>query len=675
MKKFIKIGILCLILGGILEIGLFNFRTWESINYKSTDLTNEVNVHGFKNTNGVYSGKYDKDNYIEIKSINKKVKNIKLDIKFDDVHKYLNYTMSFKDEANKYYKEMPGRILYPSIEKSKYVTLKLSGKTKSIKIRLDNPKYTFYDFGDSISFKINSISINEKIPFDISYTRLLLVSLVIFILYCIRPKSEFYKYKLDFKNKYQIGIILAVFVMIALSFFYIADINPHFKNPGKGSNYDQYHDLTKALSKGQVYLDDKVSNKLKKMDNPYDTMARQKENVKHMWDRAYYKGKYYVYFGVVPVITTYLPIYLLTGKMMKDYLLIYIISFITTIGMFLFLKEIVKKYFKNISFLTFIVIFSWMCASLYPILEYPTLYNIPIVYALMFMYFGLYFFLSSIKEKDISKVRIFLGSLCMALIAGCRPQLLLSSFLAIPIFWDSIKQRKLFSKKSIWQTVLAIIPYVVVAILLMYYNKIRFGSIVDFGANYNLTGNDMTKRAFNFDRIGLGLFYLLFALPIIKPTFPFLGNGLFVTNYMGTTIAEINFGGLLTTNLLLFLGLFFYKFKDKLPKKLFYMSIVSVISFLVILIVDIEGAGIVPRYMTDFSWGLLIPSVFVILSIFNSGISKNAKKVIWSFILICVCINFLYIFVTMFNDYIFYEMINTNTEFYFKWYYLLQWWL
>ncbi len=46
-----------------------------------------------------------------------------------------------------------------------------------------------------------------------------------------------------------------------------------------------------------------------------------------------------------------------------------------------------------------------------------------------------------------------------------------------------------------------IAPYIVVCAGIMWYNKARFGSLFDFGANYNLTVNDMTKRGMAVGRI------------------------------------------------------------------------------------------------------------------------------------------------------------------------------
>lgn len=78
--------------------------------------------------------------------------------------------------------------------------------------------------------------------------------------------------------------------------------------------------------------------------------------------------------------------------------------------------------------------------------------------------------------------RLACGSLCMALVAGCRPQLLLLSFGALFLFWpDVFRRRTLFSKRSILQTAALCAPYIIVAAGIMYYNWVRFDSVFDFG--------------------------------------------------------------------------------------------------------------------------------------------------------------------------------------------------
>ena len=50
------------------------------------------------------------------------------------------------------------------------------------------------------------------------------------------------------------------------------------------------------------------------------------------WDHAYYKGKYYVYFGVVPAILFYLPYYVITGTHLHNHVLIFFLSLFFTAG-------------------------------------------------------------------------------------------------------------------------------------------------------------------------------------------------------------------------------------------------------------------------------------------------------------------------------------------------------
>ena len=73
--------------------------------------------------------------------------------------------------------------------------------------------------------------------------------------------------------------------------------------------------------------------------------------------------------------------------------------------------------------------------------------------------------------------------------------------LCLPIFWQRyLREKRLFTKRGITEAVAFVLPVVLVAIGLMWYNAARFGSPFDFGANYNLTSNDMTRRGFSVGR-------------------------------------------------------------------------------------------------------------------------------------------------------------------------------
>ena len=669
VQKIIKFFLLSLMISFFLEIFIFNFRTFQSLFYHQENLTDKITYNGIeKNSDNSFTVTDEENNYIEIENINQKINNIKLD--FDISKKYIEYIIYATDEANSEYLQLNNRYLYPSIEKSKYVKLNMYGNSSKIKIEFINK---------GVNIKIKDISINERVPFDISLIRLLLVFGIIFVFLIFRSKSEFYKYKVDFKNKYQIGIMIFWVLIISFVFGCIIYKNPTSRTYVK--HHQQYQELTESLLKGKVSLDIEPTKELLELENPYDYYLRTKieeETNKKIgqWDHAFYNGKYYVYFGIGPAIFGYLPYYVLFGKHITNYVIVLVISILTLIGMLLLLKEVTKRYFKNIPFLLFIIMYSFLASILLKIVSSPAIYIVPIAYALMFTFFGLYFMISSIKKDKISTPLIMVGSICMALVASCRPQFLVGSFLLIPIFWDSVfKDRTLFSKKSVKQTIAFIMPYIIVAGLLMFYNYIRFDSILEFGSNYQITNMDMAKRGFKLDRIGFAIFTLLFQLPILKATFPFIQNTLDLNNYMGDIKIGIMFGGILVTNLLLWLGIFSFKFKKYLSKTLYNFSCLAIVLALIVLIFDVEVSAIASRYVLDFSWLIFLPTIWVVFGLFNSNISKKVKEIILKVILVVLFIYFVYQFLLLLQDQFFNNLLNNAPNFYFKWYYMLQWWL
>lgn len=193
-------------------------------------------------------------------------------------------------------------------------------------------------------------------------------------------------------------------------------------------------------------------------------------------------------------------------------------------------------------------------------------------------------------------------------------------------------------------------PIILVAAGIMYYNYIRFGSIVDFGANYNLTTNDMTKRGFVFGRTGFGLFTYLLQPPNIVAQFPFITKSVLTTEYMGRTISEDMYGGLFANNVLLFSGpLFFIVNQELKSKKLYGITIISIISGLVISIADCQLAGILTRYYADFALFFFLAAVLVILTLLEKAYDRQSN-IVYGFTASVCLISLLYNVLFIFND-------------------------
>src|ERR1700677_361480 len=82
---------------------------------------------------------------------------------------------------------------------------------------------------------------------------------------------------------------------------------PEFGPPQR----DYYNLLVSGFRKGSLALDVAVPEALSKAENPWDPLKRPSDVGAH--DVSYFRGRYYIYFGVAPVVALFWPFRALTG--------------------------------------------------------------------------------------------------------------------------------------------------------------------------------------------------------------------------------------------------------------------------------------------------------------------------------------------------------------------------
>ena len=607
----------------ILETTLFNFRHYQSLNYQEQTLNHIKLDEKIKNNGGLLHVEETGNYTIELININKKVHNIYIDLE----NYYSNYipikmNLSYTDEANATYMPTPFFSVTKNINKSLFQKVHTSGISEKIALNIE--------LKDSNRYILNEIKINTTVPFEISPSHISIITFIVFLYFIFRPQSQIYKLQLLKYKHTKIAIILFTVVeIIFCSMIFFSNLQ-HMRYDF--DHHHQYQDLAHSFKEGKVSLDYPASDEFLKLSNPYDTNLRIRSNLEmnsdFIWDTSFYKGKYYVYFGVVPVITSYLPYHLITGRDLQNHHIVYVMVILTVISFLYLMYQIIKRWFSKTSLGMFLLLSILLINSsgLLLLCRCHDLYSIPIVYSLFLVSLGLGLWISAYDKKNDNQniVKLIAGSLCMALVAGCRPQFLIGSFFIFPIFLNYFIKDKKITKRKILEMCALLIPYIIVAIPLMIYNYVRFGSVFDFGANYNLTTNDMTKRGFVFDRIFPGLYYLLFAIPDIKPVFPFLNSQLVQTTYLGLTIHEPLFGGFLTCNLICAITMFLPKLKKLFEnKEVYYLALLSTVFAYIIVIADTEMAGILNRYTCDFGWLFIISTSLILLTLNKKYGSKN----------------------------------------------------
>ena len=552
-----------------------------------------------------------------------------------DIRKYsasgtvlpLTMDLYLTDEGHYSYYHQGAVTCYGEAESLTYHRLHPYGEVESLRIKLQ--------VSDEQYIEIAELDLAAKVPFEIRPARLFVLALLVSLLFAFCPGSFLHQLPLDFSGKIQTrtltGILFGNFILMLL----LVTINPAFCEVPRWDHHQQYHRLAESLLEGRTWLDYTDTEGLDALSNPYDMQLRRDKGAAEHWDTAFFEGKYYVYFGIVPVLLFYLPCAALTGEAFPTWIGIAVCMTAILAGAFYLMYQLIKRYFPKVSYGHYLLL-SLILANgtgLVTLSMRPDFYTLPIVLALALSLWGVALWLKAARSREERGCAVFLatGALCLALTAGCRPQFLMGSFLFFPILGGLFFKKK-WGRMEINRFLAIAFPYAVVAVLLMLYNYARFGSPFDFGASYNITTNDMTHRGFYLGRIGEGIFQYLFQLPVLTTSFPFVRETYLTSDYLGQTIRENFFGGLTISHFIVSAGFGYASVRSRMENKeirgFWWVSITGAIA---ILVADASMAGIVVRYMTDFSWLLFLGAFVVILQLLSE--EKYHGAVTWFLLL------------------------------------------
>ena len=515
--------------------------------------------------------------------------------------------------------------------RSQVISLDLTGNVGML--TLQAAPYSTAHAQYPVALTFSGITANARRPMAFSFLRFFAVFMALTAVYALRPCSGLWQRRwlagnvCDRAAAAVLGLVLAAFIVVipfwepSNSGLATKDYNTAFWD-GKSTVsfvYQQYGALAHSLLNGRLDLADDPPAELLALDNPYDAAARDAAQIEDIhWDHAFYNGRYYVYFGIVPCLLFQLPFEALTGIQNLAYApCMVLLGLVLLASCFGIVGQVVRRWFPQTSAAAYLLaVAAVVCGSqLYYLLLRPYIYEYAILCGAALLLLGLWLWLSAaatpVEKRSAMLVKLAFGSLCVALVAGCRPQMELFAFLAVPIFWQRyIAGGRLRSRAGAGEAAAFLLPVIVVAAGLMWYNAARFGSPFDFGANYNLTGNDMTQRGFNVVRIGPAVFTSLFELPSWQGVFPFLRETDVETNAVIRTISEKFTGGILAATpylWVLVLG-FVPAFRRSLHRRRGAAGIVcfGVAAMFVMTVVDCEMAGVLYRYLMDYSPVLLI---------------------------------------------------------------------
>lgn len=623
----------------LLEAFVCNFNHFASAGYNTISLNDKLELK--KGSDGQYR-LTEVNHTLEFSDLNTEVHNVWLNFDYRQPAQELTVKIQFTDEAHRtYFDSTEYTVGVPDVpvstlsDQSEYINLNTTGLVDNLKIEIS---------GDQVNYpiKLTDVHLNERHPFAFNTARFLAIAGIIALGYAFRPRSTVYRIGIvDEPRLSKAAIIMTVVVEVYLlsTFLFLGSnlvgVATERYNSGSwdgksivntfqvgGDNAQQYAELAKSFAEGRLYLAEEPPQWLQDMDDPYDKGARDEAQKatgeSYLFDVAYYDGHYYVYFGVVPVVLLYLPFYLLTGADFPTAIgvLVSVVAFV--LGCSALLDRFARYHFRRVSLGLYLLlqIPLVMCCGVLYLLKFPTFYSLPIAMGLAFSVWGLYFWMRG-RVASHPERWYMAGSLCMALVAGCRPQLLALSLLAFPLFWRTyITKRRLFTPRGAREFACLAAPYAIVAAGLMGYNHARFGSVFDFGANYNLTVNDMTKRGWNAGRLAPAFFAYFLQPPCVTGVFPYIQPAPFDTTYMGQTVKEVTFGGILACLPMLWVlpfskRILSLRIAQRSTRTIAGVIIVLLLGGVLVALLDAQMAGILQRYYADFSFMFLAAAVLL----------------------------------------------------------------
>lgn len=563
------------------------------------------------------------DNAFEITGLDATVKSIHFAPTIDNpdvlvtADDTVQVTMYLQDEGNANYYALPAVTVDSEDSASTYIGLDPAGNCHSIRV-------TFTNLDSVGAVTVTGISLNAQVPFSFDVHRFAWLLAILAVLAALQPKSRLYALVLDLRSNRQKAFVFALVAVEIVAVFLLVFSNTHYVNMTHTpavENQFQYQKLAEALAQGHFYLDDVPSDALLAMANPYDTTARDAAGVPYLWDHAYFQGRYYVYFGILPCLVFFLPCYLLTGTHFDTWLAVAICTAVYVAGLAYLLRRVCARWFPNTSIGVFTAMDLLLCAGGGALIlaRTPSMYFLPEAMGLACVAWGLGLWLRGTEEGFIDRKRVMAGSFLFACTLACRPQMVLGAVFGLLLFWPFLKAARgnsALRRESLSAFRTAMVPFVVVGVLVLAYNAARFGSPFDFGANYNLTTNDMTHRGFHADRIPFGLYTYLFQPPTFGSQFPFLRQAYLDPAYQGVTIYEPMFGGYFFLYPMTFVLLALPRAKRGLQQKgLLVPLAVSLCVAFVLVNFDLQGAGMLMRYVCDFGLYIALAAVLVFLEL------------------------------------------------------------
>lgn len=416
-------------------------------------------------------------------------------------------------------------------------------------IRLDIPEgasdiklsfnYEGYDY------TVSDIKVNSKDDVSFNFARCAIVFAVILLFWAC---AHFKLWQILFDGeKHGIAALAICIFCVIMTLMLTQALNPDRKplayplSEEHMGSYNQYIQQFDALMKGQLNIDYEPSEELLVLENPYDYAQRQ--GVSYLWDRAFYNGQYFSYFGMAPLFTVYFPYHAITGNIPADDTVSAIFALMT--GLFFSMAAVkwAATFTKKLPLPLLIAgtVSALLSTQVFLIARgYSRVYYIATVAGMAFLSAFIWLFLCGLsgsvrlRKKNGEPPAWFrplmyaLAGLAFGLCFLSRFNIALTAaFVIIPVLWFFVatqkdgegKRRLRPLKRLIPELVFLALPVIAAVGYQLWLNVTRFDSLFEFGTSYQLTVSDVSQNKLRLTDLPAAIFHYFLQplLPSIDP--------------------------------------------------------------------------------------------------------------------------------------------------------------
>ncbi len=513
-------------------------------------------------------------------------------------------------------------------------------------------------FDGNLEFIVSDIKINPSYTFGFNNLRFCVLFVFACLIYVLKVNEN--SKKLRDSLTFDAAATVSVFVC-AISAFAMWILNAtgedgnciFYPIEGYLENQSPYIQQFDAFMKGQLHFDIKPTEELLAIENPYNPDLRS--GVYYLYDRAFFDGKYYSYFGIAPIILVYFPFYLLTGVLPADSTVSGIFSLISAVFIPLAVIEWAKLRKGNIRpwLVALCGVGAFFASSVLLIQRGNTpFYYIASIAGMALVSAFVYWMLKSVGAKNKIKRAAFFflagTSFALAFLSRLNSVIVPAVMVAVFVVLYSTKKikEKSFATLFAEMAVLAL-PVVAAVGFSMWYNNARFGSPLQFGADYQLTIADASLYELGADGIVPSIVHYFLQPFGLTEEFPFIGFDYFALSDYGRYVyVDVNCGVFaLPFNLSILLSGFIIKNK-KVSKESKILLVSGIVAMFITAFANFCLGGVIFRYTSDISLAAALLSAVVVLEICtyiqnnsSAEISRAVKIGVLAVVAVTICIS------------------------------------